>query len=632
MRRHARTLIVIALLALFSGLILGIKEINIGDFQRGGDTILGLSLGLELQGGSHLVYQALDPDTGEPFQPDENAEDMEALKRSIERRVAAAGLGEPIIQVLGENRLLIQMPGVEDPERAKSIIGETAQLVFKHRRLNVPRDLDEIDPEDILSVTADLPPTPDELAGLVATTTATSTLTTTSTTTATSTATTTPAGAGTVDEPEGPAVIIVDFTEQGAIAFAEVVERLTLSLTDSQTASVAGLAIQSPPSSLEISLEGTETFRYPVLGIQIERIGTSTRFALPFAPGVGESGLVDVPTAREMLGEDPTIEFVELQGFDDEEINLTGKDLSTAYPGTHSASGQPIVTLIFKDRGARIFGELTEQIAGSNEDLIAIFLDDELLSAPRVTTAITAGSAIIEGRDFTLQQVQDMALLLQSGTLPLPIELIRERNVDAILGADSLWKSLIAGMVGLALVLAYMILYYRLPGVLAAVALVIYAAVVLATLKILPGSFTTLNLSGVAALILSIGMAVDANILIFERMKDELRAGRTLLSAINIGFNRAWPAIRDGNVSTLITCGVLFWFSEQLGETVLQGFAVTLAIGVGWSMFSAITVSRTLLRVVATGGVSRRLGLFLPADEAPVPRGARTDGPAVERS
>jgi protein-export membrane protein SecD len=550
---------------------------------------------------------------------------MEALKRSIERRVAAAGLGEPIIQVLGENRLLIQMPGVEDPERAKSIIGETAQLVFKHRRLGVPREMDEFGSEEIVSLTAGPFPTPDELAGVeadspsedeVATTTDTSIATNTATTTAAAGA---EEGSEAQVEDQGPAVLIVEFTEEGASAFALAMERLNESLTGSQGVSTqVGLARPNPPSTLEVSVEGTQTFRYPLLSIQIARIATTTRFALPFAPGIGEDGQVDVPTAREMLGESPSIHFTEIQGFADEDIGLTGDDLSTAYAGTHSASGQPIVTLIFKDHGARLFGELTEEIAGSAEDEIAIFLDDEQLVSPRVTTAITAGSAIIQGQDFTIERVRDLALLLESGRLPLPIELLRERNVDAILGADSLKKSLIAGAVGLSLVVIFMLLYYRLPGAIAATALVIYAGLVLATLKVLPGSFTTLNLSGVAALILSIGMAVDANILIFERMKEELRAGRTLLSAVNIGFNRAWPAIRDGNVSTLITCGVLFWFSEQLGETVLKGFAVTLAIGVGWSMFSAITVSRTLLRVVATGGISRKLGLFLPMGGAPV--------------
>jgi preprotein translocase subunit SecD len=200
--------------------------------------------------------------------------------------------------------------------------------------------------------------------------------------------------------------------------------------------------------------------------------------------------------------------------------------------------------------------------------------------------------------------------LLESGRLPIPIELIQERDVDAILGADSLRKSVIAGMIGLMLVLLFMTLYYRIPGLVASIALIIYAVIVLAVFKILP---VTLTLSGVAAAILSIGMAVDANILIFERMKDELRAGRTMLSAINIGFNRAWPAIRDGNVSTLITCAILYWFSDQLGATIVQGFAVTLAIGVLISMFSAIVVSRSLMRVLALTPISRKISLFIPS-------------------
>jgi preprotein translocase subunit SecD len=216
-----------------------------------------------------------------------------------------------------------------------------------------------------------------------------------------------------------------------------------------------------------------------------------------------------------------------------------------------------------------------------------------------------------------LERVRDVALLLESGRLPVPIELIQERDVDAILGADSLRKSVIAGLVGLGLVLAFMVLYYRVPGIVASVSLIIYASMVLAIFKLMP---ITLTLSGIAAVILSIGMAVDANILIFERMKDELRAGRTLLSAINIGFNRAWPAIRDGNVSTLITCAILFWFSDQLGATIVQGFAVALAIGVVASMFSAITISRTFLRVLATTGLMRRLELFVPSGRANLPQ------------
>ena len=156
-----------------------------------------------------------------------------------------------------------------------------------------------------------------------------------------------------------------------------------------------------------------------------------------------------------------------------------------------------------------------------------------------------------------------------------------------------------------------MILYYRLPGLMASFSLLIYAVIVLAIFKLIP---VPLTLSGVAAAILSIGMAVDANILIFERMKDELRSGRTMLSSVNIGFNRAWPAIRDGNVSTLITCAILYWFSDQLGATIVQGFAITLAIGVMISMFTAITITRTFMRVVAISPASKKMRLFIPKD------------------
>ena len=208
-----------------------------------------------------------------------------------------------------------------------------------------------------------------------------------------------------------------------------------------------------------------------------------------------------------------------------------------------------------------------------------------------------------------LERVRDLALLLESGRLPIPIELIQERDVDAMLGADSLAKSVLAGGTGLMLVLLFMTLYYRVPGFVASLALILYSGMVLSIFKLIP---ITLTLSGVAAAILSIGMAVDANILIFERMKDELRAGRTMLSAINIGFNRAWPAIRDGNVSTLITCAILFWFSDQLGATIVQGFAVTLAVGVIISMFSAIVISRTMLRILALSPLSKRIKLFMP--------------------
>ena len=311
--------------------------------------------------------------------------------------------------------------------------------------------------------------------------------------------------------------------------------------------------------------------------------------------------------------------LTKLSGKSDDDIGLTGDDLARAYAGQHTGSGAPIVNIEFTDRGARIFGDLTAEIAGT-ADQIAIILDGEELVAPVVQQAITSGVAFIQGHDFTVERVRDLALLLESGRLPIPIgEPILERNVGPSLGQASLEKSVVAGAVGLALVLAFMALYYRVPGVVAAVALLLYTSLLLAVFKIIP---VTLTLSGVAAAVLSIGMAVDANILIFERMKEELRHGRTLLASINIGFNRAWPAIRDSNVSTLITCAILFWFADQLGAAVVQGFAVTLAVGVAISLFSAIFVSRTFLRIVAETALGRRLNLFVPAGAEDLPQAA----------
>ena len=183
--------------------------------------------------------------------------------------------------------------------------------------------------------------------------------------------------------------------------------------------------------------------------------------------------------------------------------------------------------------------------------------------------------------------------------------------MDATLGEDSLKKSVVAGVVGLGLVLLFMAIYYRIPGVMACIALIIYAVIVLAFLKLWP---ITLTLGGIAAFILSIGMAVDANILIFERMKEELRSGRTLIAAMETGFNRAWPAIRDSNVSTFITCAILFWFGTRLGTGLVTGFALTLFIGVAVSMFSALMVTRTFLRAVAVSPLGRFASLYTPVE------------------
>ena len=629
-RRNARALITILLLIVGAGLVLGFPTIKIADFMRGGDTFLGLSLGLDLQGGSHLVYRAepIAEDGGEPEPPD--ADDMESLKRIIERRVNSSGLGEPIVQILGDDRLLIQLPGVGDPERAESIIGETARLEFKHRSISPPRNLATegvITDEDVVSVTAE--PIPEQMLPESE---------------EPSEATEVESSEATEEaevEEEPIPVIIVELTPNGAAKFDEILSRLT---RDFQVAAATAniFAFQSQLQSgilpgLNVNISGNESITGVVAPPAVSKLAGTNRYVFPYpqpeppAPAQpGETPVAvephDVAAAQNRVGDSATVTFIEQPGRVDEDFGLGGDNLSRAYASLHATSDQPIINLEFDSLGTRLFGEKTTEIAGSPTDSIAIFLDDEELIAPVVRQPITTGTAIIEG-GFTLERAQDVSLLLEGGRLPFPITLLQRRSVDAILGADSLAKSVVAGGVGLVLVFLFMTLYYRVPGLVASVALLIYTALVLAIFKLLP---VTLTLSGVAATILSVGMAVDANVLIFERMKDELRNGRTLISAINIGFNRAWPAIRDSNVSTLITCAILYYFSNQLGTTIVQGFAATLAIGVMISMFSAIVVSRTILRVIASTGLSRLLGAFVPTGGSELPQ--QPQSAAVQRS
>lgn len=438
LRSPIRRLVVIVVLLAAAVTVLAIPSWNVGPgpLNRGSDTFLGLRLGLDLRGGVHLVYEA----EGEDVTPSQ----MEGVAGIVERRINAFGVAEPNIQVLGQNRVLIQLPGIRNVAEAKRLIGETARLEFKERRcLN---------------------------------------------------------------------------------------------------------------------------------------------------PGCAE--------------------------FQDQDVGLTGDRLSTAYPGRDNTTGRPIVHIEFDSRGAEIFSEVTGRVSRSaNEDRIAIFLDDRELLAPVAREMISGGRAVISGgTDFTTERVRTISIQLESGRLPVPIQVIQEQNVDATLGADSLRRSLVAGYVGLGLVVLFMLMYYKLPGVLASVALVIYVAVVLAIFKVVP---VTMTLAGIAGFVLSIGMAVDANILIFERMKEELRSGRSLIAAVDSGFARAWPSIRDSNVSTFITCFILYLFGTRLGASAVTGFAVTLFIGVAISMFSAIFVSRTFLRLLAAGPVGRKAGLFTVGQVSP---------------
>ena len=224
-------------------------------------------------------------------------------------------------------------------------------------------------------------------------------------------------------------------------------------------------------------------------------------------------------------------------------------------------------------------------------EVLAIILDGRVLSTPVINAAIN-DNGVISG-NFSQDEAESLAIQMRYGALPIPLQVVDVRTIGASLGQDSIDRSLQAGIVGGALILIFMVLLYRLPGVLADISLGIYVTFNLAMYKLLP---VTLTLPGIAGFILSIGMAVDANILVFERMKEELRSGRSLRLAVETGFSRAWPAIRDGNLSTLISCAVLYWFGNNFGASIVKGFAITLAIGVLLSMFTAVFVTRTLMR------------------------------------
>ncbi|TFH37632.1 MAG: protein translocase subunit SecD, partial [Anaerolineales bacterium] len=249
------------------------------------------------------------------------------------------------------------------------------------------------------------------------------------------------------------------------------------------------------------------------------------------------------------------------------------------------------VTIEFDEVGGKIFTEYTAAHVG---EPLGIVFDKQLISAPIINTAISEGKAVIQG-SFTLEEANNLAIQLRYGSLPVPLKVIESKTVGPTLGQDSLQKSTNAGIIGLVIVIVFMMLYYRLPGLVAALALLVYATLTFALFKLIP---VTLTLPGIAGFVLSIGVAVDANILIFERMKEELRSGETLFQAIDLGFSRAWPSIRDSNLSTLITCGILYWFGNAFGASIVKGFSLTLALGVLVSLFTAITVTRTFLHTV----------------------------------
>lgn len=265
---------------------------------------------------------------------------------------------------------------------------------------------------------------------------------------------------------------------------------------------------------------------------------------------------------------------------------LTGKYLKSAEMGFDQTTNAPLIVIHFNDEGTKLFSEITSENVGKP---IAIYIDNSLLSAPVVQEPITGGTAQITGK-FTVEEAKDLAKNLNAGALPVPIKLVSQQSVGPSLGEVSLRQSLLAGILGFLAVVVFMVLVYRLPGLLASVALTIYIFLVLALFKLIP---VTLTLAGIGGFILSIGMAVDANILIFARMREEIKDGKSMLISIEEGFKRAWPSIRDSNVNSLIVCLILFNFATSF----IKGFAFTLGLGILLSMLSAIYITRILLLI-----------------------------------
>ena len=607
MRRFPlKRFILVAIIVALAATSLAIQEVRVSaggvNFVRGSDSILGLRLGLDLEGGSHLVYQALPEDGSESPTSDQ----MEGVIQTIERRVNAFGVAEPIIQSMGADRVLVQLPGV----------GTTKARVAFHQNVgteelstvlgNLGRSNALIEQEDNRSYVIELPSLrPREI------------------------------------DADGNEIRIAERDEiQQALEEAFPAVAMTLEFSAPMDVDVVSSAVgredaavirQSDTSfTVEIpSLEPAEANALlESLQLQLPSLSSSNIEELSFLITGG------VEEAKRLIGQTARLELMErtclndpadiTQRCEDPEyhvdtpLNLTGDDLARAYAGSHPTLGIPIVNIEFTGDGARIFARHTQDIAGTTSRT-AFFLDDELLIDPIARQVISGGRAFIQSPDFTPERVRTISIQLESGRLQVPLELIQELEVDATLGEDSLRKSVVAGLIGLGIVLLFMALYYKLPGVVACIALVAYAVIVIAIIKLWP---ITLTLGGIAAFILSLGMAVDANILIFERIKEELRSGRSLMAATETGFNRAWPAIRDSNVSTFITCAILFWFGSRLGTGLVTGFAVTLFIGVAMSMFSALTVTRTLLRIVAITPLGRFLSLYAPVgriDVAPGP-------------
>jgi len=469
-----------------------------------------LQLGLDLQGGSQLTLQVMPAGSIKSV----GKEQLEAVKDVLDRRINGLGVAESTLQTVGDDQLVLQLPGEQDPSRAAKVLGTTALLEFRAQK----------------------PGTEQEMTGLL--------------------------------KLKRQAQAVLNQSRARAAATA------------------TGRA--QPPQAV----------------IKAEDLARSLRDL-----GVSVPAGADEAAQLELLLAAVNTKVVALY----EPALLTGKDLTGAGRQQKQTGTGWDVTLSFNNEGGKKFAELTQSIAGSGR-LLGIVLDGRSISEATVgpefkPAGITGGGASITG-NFSAEEARDLEVQLRGGSLPLPVKLIEVRTVGPSLGAENIRSSLIAALSGLALVAVFMVVVYRLPGLVSVLALSLYSLFNLAIYALIP---VTLTLPGIAGFILSIGMAVDANVLIFERVKEELRAGNTLIRSIDTGFSLAFSSILDGHVTGLISCAALF----ALGTGLVKGFAVTLAIGLLLSLFTALTCTRTLLRLLMSYPALRRSTYFLPTAQLP---------------
>ena len=608
---------------------------QIGSDSR--SSLLGLTLGLDLEGGTHLVYEVIPEDGREPTQ-----DDMEGVRRIINQRVNEFGVSEAKVQLLGgtdgtvSDRVLVQIPGQSGANITLKFKSNTQTMddVESFFIDNFGRDDITISENDdgsfrlgfdsVSSATFDAAGDiltksevdiwSDKIIEVFP-----------------------------VNIQLGYEVSLSEESDQIKTPKLEDVSKILKDIgrTDAQisqvnendpyfTISFSGLDIKTTDSN------GNPVQNEPqIIFSNLSELGEIVFFDIQ---GYLEQWTVGggVQEAKNLIGKTAQLEFryrecgdltssnadiiwppdglseeqwlnercVNPKYFVESDTEIMASDLENAFPDVSTQSGisKPIVSLVFNDDGADAFYQATDRIS-RHDDRLAIYLDDEELVAPSATTGISGGRAIIEGGSFTNERVRTIAIQLRSGALPVGLELIQERNVDASLGKDSLEKSLLAGIIGLVLLMAFLIIYFKIPGVVASLTLIVYTILLLATFKLLS---VTLTLSGAAAIILSLGFAVDANVLIAERTKEEIRSGKNILPAITSGFDRAWPSIRDGNFSTIIVAIVLYWFGDRVSTTL------TLTIGVLLSMFTAFFTSRVILRLLANRSFISRGSLFTP--------------------